>query len=358
MAGTRGLSRRAWTLAGAVALAGLVGAGLWLTPPEPAAPVVHVPTPAGTRLDVATPVLAEPSRVASPTPDAATPSERWARGAFGALPPLALPGELGPRPVLAYTRAPDLGPMPASADVYRLTWTRFTPETVLRLSQRLGLSGSVASLGPDTFQVDDRAQGRLLVAHGRIVYSRGGEPVTGSLAPDQAVELARQWLVERDLLPVDAGPPRAQPVPDLGLTSVIFTPRAPRGLLTPEPGLTVAIDGRGIVHDVDMLWPAEQQIASYPLAGVTAAWEAVQRGQGFVEVDAAAVPPDDRLTGRVAVTRASVGYALAGGTDATAPAYLEPVYIFSGLATLPGQAEPVPCRVYLPALASDSPPRA
>jgi hypothetical protein len=354
VAGVRGAQRtRLVLVAGGLLAAGVVAVRLWLPPAEPvSAPAPLAPSPAGTRLEATVPATAAPTP-APPAPTPTTGPRRLAAEAFGRLPPLAMPGEGagGPRPSLTYERAADLGTLPARADVYQLTWPEHTVETVRDLSHRLGLNGPIDILGPGAYQVLDRSQGRLFVAHGRVVFSRPGEPAGGSPNPDQAAEQARRWLDERRLLPADAGPPRARPVPDAGLITVTFVPRTPLPLITPEPALVITLDGQGVVRELDSLWPAEQQIAAYPLADLTRAWAAIEQGDGYVELDLDPPPaPGRRLTGRVQVTRASLGYALAGGPDAAAAAYLEPVYIFSGVAYLADQGAPIACRIYLPAL--------
>lgn len=359
MAGVRGAQ---WTrlvlIAGGMIAAGAVVARLWLPLADPTGALEPAaPRPAGTRLEATVPAALVPPAAPSPSPALApspvTGPRRLADEAFGRLPPLAMPGESpgGPRPSLIYERAADLGALPTRADVYQLIWPEFTVETVRDLSRRLGLTGSIDILGPGAYQVHDRAQGRLFVAHGRLVFSRLGEPAGGSLSLEQATEQARRWLAERRLLPADAGPPHARLVPEMGLAVVTFVPQTPLPLLTPEPALVVTLDGRGIVRELDSLWPAEQRVAAYPLAGLARAWEALQQGDGYVELALDPPPaPDRRLTGHVQVTRAGIGYALAGGPDAATAAYLEPVYIFSGVAYLAGRSEPVACRVYLPAL--------
>jgi hypothetical protein len=363
-ANTRGGAWTRLTLAGgAVALVVLVGVALWLTPTRTEAPAAEprLPAPVGTRQE-ATPLppagaapaasgtTAGPTVAAAPAPTAAT---RHADEAFGQIPALALPGDggFGPRWSLTYERAPDLGALPASADVHQLSWPAFDAETVRELSRRLGLGGTVATLGPDAYQVEDGDLGRLFVAHGRILYSRPGPPATVAPDPERATEQARQWLDERQLLPADAGLPTAQPLPELNLVAVVFTPREPRLLITPEPSLTVTLDDRGEVRELDSLWPADRQVAAYPLAGLGAAWEAARRGDGYVELDAEpGIAPGQPVTGRVQVSRVTIGHALAGGPDAAEAAFLQPVYIFTGVAHLDGFAEPLPCRVYVPAL--------
>jgi hypothetical protein len=348
-------------IGGGLALAVLVAVRLWLTPADRAAPAAEprLPPAVGTRIEATLPPtvgVAPAARSSSPAPVAASPTATTRRvgvEAFGRLPALAMPGDggFGPRWSLAYERAGDLGALPASADVHRLIWPEFDAETVLDLSRRLGLGGAVATLGPGAYQVEDGEQGRLYVAHGRVLFSRPGTPTTTAPDPDRAIEQARQWLDERRLLPADAGPPSARPLPESTLVAVVFTPREPRLLITPEPSLTVTLDGRGEVRQLDALWPAERQIAAYPLAGIDAAWEAARRGDGYVELDAdLGVAPGQRLTGRLRVSGAVIGHALAGGPDAAEAAYLEPVYVFAGVAHLDGLAEPLPCRVYVPAL--------
>ena len=363
MTGARGArGTRVALIGGGLALTVLVGAGLWLTPAGPAAPAAsRRPTPAGTRLETtlpptvgAAPATGQPSpAMVQLAPAPTTVTRRVAAEAFGRLPALAMPGDsgFGPRWSLAYERTPDLGALPASADVHHLIWPEFDADAVRDLSRRLGLGGTVATLGPGAFQVEDPDQGRLFVAHGRILYSRPGAPTTTAPDPDRAIEQARQWLDERRLLPADAGPPSTRPLPELMLVAVVFTPREPALLITPEPSLTVTLDGRGEVREFDALWPTERQVAAYPLAGLGAAWEAAQRGDGYVELDAdLGVAPGQRLTGRLEVSGAVIGHALAGGPDATEAAFLQPVYIFAGVAHLDGFAEPLPCRVYVPAL--------
>jgi hypothetical protein len=343
-----------------VVLAVLLGGRLWLQEVTPASPSVArpAPSPAGTRLEAAVPSVTPPPPTVGITQPVATPAavspRRLAPEAFGRLPPLALPGDggFGPRLALDYERASSLGTLPDSVDVHQLMWPTHTPDSVRDLGRRLGLSGAVDALGPDVYQLLDQANGRLYVAHGRVIFSRGGErPETVSIDPDRAAELARDWLSQRQLLPADAGPPLARLYPEARLITVIFAPDSPRPLTTPEPSITMLVDGLGAVREMDALWPAERAVSTYPLSGLNAAWDALLQGDGYVEIET--VPrdlPDQRLTGQARLTSVTIGYALAAGTDAAAAAYLQPIYIFSGTVQLAGEPGPVACLVYVPAL--------
>lgn len=348
------VSKQGWWLLGG-GLAALLGVLLVaLLPARATIPAAAV----GTRLEATALPTSLPASIApaplAPTATAAVLARRVGSQAFGRPPALALPGDggFGSSSGLVFERAADLGALPTSADVHRLTWPSFSSAAVRDLSTRLGLGGSVEAVGPGAFQVQDGTRGRLFVAHGRILYSRaGGRPSTVTVDLAGAAESARRWLVERRLLPAGAAPPRARLLDEAGLILVTFLPTTPQPLVTPEPSITVTVDGNGAVYDLDILWPAAQEISAYPLTGLTAAWEAVRRGDAFVEIDpAAGVPPGRRLEGQARLTRATLGWALAGGTDADEGAFLEPVYIFSGMVRLAGHREAIPCQVYVPAL--------
>jgi hypothetical protein len=220
------------------------------------------------------------------------------------------------------------------------------------LGHRLGLSGTVTTLGPGVYELHDQPNGRLFVAHGRVVYSRAGSRAAATGLDDgRAGELARAWLSARQLLPRDAGPPRTRLVPETGQVIVTFVPDVPRPLITPEPSITVVLDGAGEVREIDTLWPASQAVSAYPLAGLGAAWATVRQGDGFVELDAdLPVGATQRVAGQAHLTSARIGYALAAGTDANEAAFLEPVYIFAGTVKLADRPNAVACQVYVPAL--------
>jgi hypothetical protein len=220
------------------------------------------------------------------------------------------------------------------------------------LAARLGLSGPITTVGPGAFEVSDTAGNRLFIAHGRILYtSSGPRPARLAIDPANAGEQAHRWLASRGLLPADAGPARSRVLPEAALVVVTFVPATPRPLITPEPAVAVTLDGAGEVRQLDILWPAVWERSAYPLSTPATAWEAIERGDAFVEVGQS--PPAGatrRLTGRARLTEATVGYALAAGVDAEAAAFLEPVYIFTGTVHLDGQSAPTSLSVYVPAL--------
>jgi hypothetical protein len=343
-----------------VALAVLLAAGwaIWSSAPGATVPLASPPepTPLESRRETAPPPTATAMIAPSPpaTPTRVAPV-RAAPEAFGPLPPLDLPGAgpFGVRPRLGFERAAGVPAPPAAADVYRLTWTRFTPESVRALRDRLGLTGEVEQLGPEAFQVQDGARGRLFVAHGRIVFSnRAGPPPTPTPPRvEELIPVARRWLQERALYPPNAGPPRVGERADHALGTVHFPLAEPAPMLTSEPGIVVTLDAAGRVQEMDWFWPATVEVASYPLADLASLWEATRRGDAFVDLDIdPRLTAETRPSGLVHIDAAALAYALAGGGDAGETAYLEPVVVFTGLAWLDGRTTPVACRVHVPAV--------
>jgi hypothetical protein len=360
-----GIKGGRWVIGGA-ALGVLALVAVILLTREAIAPAAASTTPAatpiGTRLEATgaaptvsptatQPITAQPT--ASVVGASATPRPLEAQ-AFGQLPLLAMPGDsgIGPRYALSYTRAGHFDGLPTSANVYRLTWPRFTADRVRDLAARLGLSGAITTLGPGAFEVSDAAGSRLFVAHGRVFYTRGGQrPPRLTIDSAGATEQARRWLISRGLLPADAGPARGQVLSESALVVVTFLPAAPQPLITPEPAIIVTLDGAGEVFQLDSYWPAATEPSPYPLSTPAAAWEAIERGDAFVDVGL--LPPSgaaQRLTGQARLSQVTLGYALAAGVDAEAAAYLEPVYIFTGAVQLDGQTTPTALSVYVPAL--------
>ena len=327
------------------------------SPATPTPGIAQPPTVTRPPIATSTPTTVAPVATATRAPVARVPTpslpERFPPQAFGQLPLIALPGEGGfrPRLALSYERGSELPALPGTTDVYRLHWPIFTLQSVRELGQRLGLTGEVERLGPDTFQLEDSARGRLFVAHGRLVYFRTDvDAPAPARDPVRSAEQAREWLEAHHLLPPNAGPAEPEALPD-GLARVVFALEGPRPIITPEPAITLVVDGAARVLELNMLWPARQEVSAYPLADLPTIWEAVERGDGYVEIDAQLDGDSaERIGGQARLTQLAIGYALAGGADAGEPAFLEPLFIFSGLAQLNASPAPVAIRVYVPAV--------
>jgi hypothetical protein len=302
-------------------------------PAEPTAtPIPPTPVP-----PTATPI--PPTPTAIPTP---------------VVPAVALPTP-GSRPyryALTYTQSANLAGAPVSTNAYAVTWPDYTSADVAALAQSLGLHGAVTAQGGG-YRVS-APEGTLTVVDGLITYTAGGQASSqapaGPLSDDAARTAARRWLAARGLLPSGADNGTVTH-PNPGQTLVSFELQSLTGPVLGDVGIAVALDDSGTVRAAGYRWPASATPQPVALRSAASAWADVQAGKGYVVVDWTMpwqISQGTVYTGAATVTQVTVGWAVAAAPDGTP--YLVPVFVFQGQATLDGQQQPAPFRVFVPAV--------
>lgn len=263
---------------------------------------------------------------------------------FGTLPPVQTFGE-APEFALAYERSGPFTGGATAADVFRITWAKPTVSAVDALARRLGVMGIVREKG-GVYTVT--GNGTLTVeARGTTYIPPAPLPAATVPLTDEraAASTARGWLLARDLLPADVGLVDVRYGSDE--VDVIFHPKALPDLLSITPGVRVRLGIDGTMRGFTRAWPTELVPGAYELVPLEAAWAAVPTS-AHVEMrlpPGAANPPPDNVA-NVLIDNVSVAYAYAsGGTGAD---YLQPMYVFRGVATVSGVS--VPVRVAVPAV--------
>ncbi|HET7037059.1 MAG TPA: hypothetical protein VFI42_15345 [Thermomicrobiaceae bacterium] len=328
--------------------------------PVATATVTAAPTTAPTPKPTATGTSAEtpaPTSTAAPTPAPTTPSKP-ATGAFGELPPADIPtgNAAGRQMSLDYRLDMSLQQVPQSAPVYELQPRKWTSDDVGALAKSLGLTGEVSDQG-GAFRVS--GGGELYVAGNFVQYIAGAETATPTTAPlpddDTAVQTARSWLVQHDLVGANLGAGQVVARDEsAGKVQVRIKPADPDTILSATPSATVTLGPGGQVQEADCRWPGDTQQASYGLRAADDLWSDAQQGQGYLEVDPNALPSGN-LQGTATITGASIAYTIAGSPSGVQ--YLVPLVVFNGQATFQGEGTPVPVKVYVPAVSAQSAPR-
>lgn len=274
------------------------------------------------------------------------PSPVGAAQPFGTLPPVAPFTTQPPNLALTYELSGPLTGGAPTADVFRVTWAAPTVAQVDGLARKLGLTGPVRQPKAGTYTVD--GNGKLTVDARATFYVPVGAMVSAAPFSDEkaAVSSARGWLASHDFLPPDAGPVDVQRGPDY--TDITFHPRTLPEILSGSPGVRLRIGEDGGVREVNRAWPTLLTPGAYDLIPLDTAWQqAPQRGVTEIQLPSGVtVPPN--TAARAVIDNVSVAYTLA--TASNGNDYLQPVYLFSGKATIPGQTAQADVRVAVPAV--------
>ena len=250
----------------------------------------------------------------------------------------------------------DRDDVPATAPVYELQRIALDAAEVAALADRLQVDGEVDDQGDGVFVVE--GNGQLFVAPDFIQYRSPTEAGDGDLpADEEAIDLARDWLSETELLPDNAGEGRVvSRAEDSGRLVVLFAPDEPEGLIAAYPSVSVSIGADGAILEASSRWAEIERGDTYQLREIDEVWEQVERGQAYLETDLSAtnIPQGTEIEGAVEYSAIEIAYTTAGGP--TAQQYLEPVFVFAGELTLEGESESYPIKAYAPALAlTDAP---
>lgn len=250
----------------------------------------------------------------------------------------------------------DRDDVPETAPVYELRRAALDEAEVSALAERLEIEGEVDNQGDGVFVAE--GNGQLFVTPDFIQYRSPDEPGTGALpADDEAIDLARAWLEENELLPSDAGEGRVVSRAETsGRLVVLVAPAEPEGLIAAFPSVSVSLGAGGAILEASSRWAEIERGDLYQLRPVDEVWEQVAAGQAYLETDLTNtnIPQGTEIEGTVEYTTVELAYTTAGGPSAQQ--YLEPVFVFVGELTLEGDSEPYPVKAYAAALAiSDAP---
>ncbi len=289
-------------------------------------------------------IVPPPAPLVVPTPVSTTGE---ATQPFGTLPPVQPFGE-APGFALAYERSGPFTGGAAAADVFRIAWAKPTVGEVDTLARRLGVTGLIREKG-GVYTVT--GNGTLTVeARGTTYIPPAPLPAATVPLTDEraAASTARGWLLTRDLLPADVGLVDVRYGADD--VDVIFHPKALPDLLSITPGVRVRLGLDGTVRGFTRAWPSELVPGAYELVPLEAAWASLPASaQVSMSLPPGAANPPPESVANVLIDNVSVAYAYASGGTAGAD-YLQPMYVFRGVATVPGVGVPVPVRAAVPAV--------
>lgn len=295
----------------------------------------------------------QPTPTVEPTP---TPLV----GDFGDLPAADMPSgnSAGRALTLDYRLDLSLQAVPTQADVYALEHHAWTLDDAQALAQSLGITGEVVDQGGGSFRAN--GGGSLYISGDlvRYVADPGATPTAGALPGDDAlVEAARAWLLQHGLVGADAGPGSVVlRDEEAGRAIVLIKPVEPDPILSAVPAASVTLSGDGEVVQADIRWPQSLRRSTYGLRPAEELWNEIRTGRGYVELDPAALPsPAGPLNGSATLTSVSMAYTIAG-TPASQQ-FLVPLVVFSGQAQIEGAAQPIPIKVYVPAVSAQATPR-
>lgn len=268
---------------------------------------------------------------------------------FGTLPPVAPVVSGAPPPSLTYTLSGPLTGGAPRADVFNITWSPPSAAQVDELARRLGLTGPVRQPKAGMYTVD--GNGQLSVDAKATVYAPPAAAATTNNLPDDrtAISSARSWLAARGLLPADVSPADVRHNSDT--LDVIFHPKSLPNILSDTPGIRVRIGLGNVVQEVERAWPSELLPGAYDLISLDDAWQQVQK-QGMVDFHppaGIAVPPNATAI----INNVSLAYGFA--SDKNGRDFLQPLYVFNGAVTIPGQSAGVDIRIAVPAVRNVQP---
>ncbi|HEV2107526.1 MAG TPA: hypothetical protein VGR16_04635 [Thermomicrobiales bacterium] len=291
------------------------------------------------------------------TPDASPEVEPSGEVAVR-LPPANIPStnERGYNYQLEAALSADLNAVRLDAPVYRLVTEPMTESEVAAMAQQLGITGDVESRGGDVYAVS--GNGELFVTPGLAQYLAPHSDEPGELpADEQAVVIARDWLMETGLAPPDLGPGHViTRSPEAGRVLVQFDPLQPERLLAAYPSILVTLGNSAEIVEARVQWPEIEQHDLYRLRTAESAWRDVEAGRAYIEapLEGGGFEQGSEILGTALYDDIAIGYTTSGPPGGEQ--FLQPVYIFSGQLTPEGSLESYPIAAYVPALPSSGTP--
>ncbi|WP_265581180.1 hypothetical protein [Methanofollis aquaemaris] len=236
----------------------------------------------------------------------------------------------------------DFQPMPETVPLYRLETPEVTKEMFSEMAEALGLEGTVRE-AYDQFVLEDGVfslemhmqSGRVaMIDISRWVIPNDKDLPENLPSDEEAVEIATEYLEEKGLMPPDA---------------VLLDVQHPHIITSNENGEVIGIAYEAIqvsfCREVDGREVAGSELTvdvggGGDVIGVYKLWrdcveerevEVITPEEAFEEVKALGVPNDPMKPQTAEITEIDLGYYEAQAMEA--PAYLVPVYIFSGEVT-------------------------
>ncbi len=321
--------------------------------PEATATAAETPT------QEATPV-ATPTEPPTPTPQ---PTPTPVVGDYGELPSADIPsGTPGARRLqLDYHLNLSLQSIPQQAPVYLLEPRTWKQADVEQLAKSLGVTGDVTDQGNGSFSASGGA-GNLYISNSLVQYiaapASSGTPTSETLPGNDAlVQTARSWLIQQNLLGAAIGPGAVINRDEAQhLAQVQIKPVEPDQILSAIPSANVTLNAAGDVLEAYVRWPASMPRSTYGLRSSADLWSDASQGRGYVEIDDSSLPSGSgALSGQATITATSLAYTTAGAPETKQ--YLVPLVVFEGQATVDGVDNPIPIKIYVPAVGAQAAPR-
>jgi hypothetical protein len=289
-----------------------------------------------------------------------TPTPAPLVGDFGDLPSADIPsGSPADALNLDYNLDMSLQTVPTQAPAYRLQRRVWDADSVAQLAESLDIDGEVVDQGNGSFRIEG-STASLYITPGLTQFVRTGPPpddLPGLPGNDQLQQVARAWLLEHQLVGADIGPVEVLDRDEEdNLAFVLVKPVDPPNIIAATPSAGLSIRSDGVVVEAMVNWPQSLQSSMYGLRSAESLWNDASRGQQFVDINQAMLPPDFAgASGTVTITSASISYTLAGSP--MGEQYLVPIVVFAGTATVDGAAQPIPVRIYVQAVGAQAAPR-
>ncbi len=321
------------------------------------------PEATATEAETATPTEtpeATPTEPPTPTPQ---PTPTPVIGDYGELPSADIPsGTPGARRLkLDYHLNLSLQAIPQQAPVYLLETRTWKKADVEQLAQSLGITGDVTDQGNGSFSASGGV-GNLYISNSLVQFiatpNNAGTPTSGTLpGNDSLVQTARNWLIQQNLLGAAIGPGSViNRDEQQHLAQIQVKPVEPDQILSAIPSANVTVNASGDVLEAYVRWPASMPRSTYGLRSAADLWADASQGRGYVEIDDSSLPAgSSALTGQATITATSLAYTTAGAPETKQ--YLVPLVVFEGQATVDGVDNPIPIKIYVPAVGAQAAPR-
>jgi hypothetical protein len=302
--------------------------------------------------------LAPGGALGTTVPPTATPAGGAAGEVTNELPPPDIPtsNQQGYTFTLKASLKSDLDALPKESAVYELARPAPSLDEAQKVADRLKIGASVQDKGDGTFEAS--GTGQVFISADLIQYFSLEDVREGKLpTDDEAVAFAREWLRLTGLLPPDLGGARiVGRVEDSQRVVVQFQPEEPKDVLSAYPSITVTLGPTGTILEASLRWAEIRRSDVYQLRPANEAWQEVQSGQAYLEVDlpASDAPAGAEVKGTVTYSGIDLGYTTAGPPGGKQ--YLEPIYVFRGRLRPDGSDKTFPIRAYVAALANSGAP--
>jgi hypothetical protein len=236
--------------------------------------------------------------------------------------------------------------LPDQASTYRYGPMLFSPEAVQATAAKLGITGAVSTEAwqdANVYSIGNANTGALMLfPDGYQNYHRNlPDELTGRSLP-AAAELtgaAEAFLAKLGITPAELklkniDYPDSDRVPTTA--RLFYVPDQPANIVSVSPYIMVTVGADREIYGVSWVWlPELQRTDAYPLRKVEEAWADLKAGQGELVIEYRDImgPVEGTvITGTGKVEGVNVGYLLT--YDASGEVVLQPVYAFSGTATL------------------------